>query len=279
MHYRSIAHAALPFRILIFFGLLALFWAPWASIIYIAGRLSNWQELASTFALVCLYVCFIVHAWFWARSVHDRRRPFRHYGLVFCDRFFQDIVIALLIGIGLVVCLFSLKIGLGWAMLTPSGNLATVITEGFAVGLGIGFAEELLFRGWLLTELNISLPRYQAIGWNGLLFAVAHFIKPIPEIIQTSPQFFGLLLLGLILGAGRYINSRSHSFTSLGLPIGLHAGLVWSYYIVDVGDLVSSSGTVPEWITGIHGNPLSGALGISILSILASMTWIKLHPK
>ena len=64
---------------------------------------------------------------------------------------------------------------------------------------------------------------------------------------------------------------------SLGLPIGLHAGLVWGYYIVDVADLVTPAGTVPEWVTGIHGNPLSGALGVTLLSVLASLTWLKLR--
>ena len=54
----------------------------------------------------------------------------------------------------------------------------------------------------------------------------------------------------------------------LGLS-GLHAGLVWGYYIINVGELVRYSGSVPDWVTGINGNPLAGAIGLLFLSVLA----------
>ncbi|WP_442921417.1 hypothetical protein [Microcoleus sp. PH2017_28_MFU_U_A] len=55
----------------------------------------------------------------------------------------------------------------------------------------------------------------------------------------------------------------------LGLSIGIHAGLVWGYYIINVGELVRYSGSVPDWVTGINGNPLAGAIGLLFLSVLA----------
>ncbi|MEM9808507.1 MAG: type II CAAX endopeptidase family protein [Cyanobacteria bacterium P01_D01_bin.56] len=258
---------------------MAFFWAPLALIVYAAGHLFSQVEAAGTVTLAVLYVCFIVNAWFWGRGVHGWPAPFGHYGLVFCNYFFKDTAIALILGVSLVAFLFGLEISLGWATLHTSSNLAAITLEGLAVGLGIGFAEEFLFRGWLLAELKTNLSRYSAIFWSGLIFAVAHFIKPIPEIVSTSPQFFGLLLLGLILGTGRYISRHQSRFVSLGLPIGLHAGLVWGYYIVDVADLITPSSTVPAWVTGIHGNPLSGALGVAILSVLAGFSWLKLRSK
>lgn len=279
MRYQLISGKSLHVRVAAFFGLLALFWAPFALPIYAAGHWFSQVETAGTVALLVLYVCFIVNAWFWGRGVHGWSAPLKHYGLVFCDYFFKDIAIALIIGASLVAFLFGLEINLGWATLHASSNLTAIALEGLAVGLGIGFAEELLFRGWLLAELKTTLSRYSSIFWSGLVFAVAHFIKPLPDIVSTSPQFFGLLLLGLILGMGRYINRNPPMSVSLGLPIGLHAGLVWGYYIVDVADLITPSGTVPEWVTGIHGNPLSGALGIVILSVVAGFSWLKLHSK
>jgi uncharacterized protein len=55
----------------------------------------------------------------------------------------------------------------------------------------------------------------------------------------------------------------------LGLSIGFHTGIVWGYYIINVGELVRYSGSVPDWVTGINGNPLAGAIGLLFLSVLA----------
>lgn len=244
--------------------------------VYGAGFLLGLSHIAGIVALVLLYSCFIAIAWFWGRWVHDWRKPWSNYGLLCRKRFVGDGCVALLVGVGLVVAMFGIEVLLGWASFYPR-PLVGIASEGLLVGLAIGFAEELLFRGWLLAELKVNLPRYQAIVWSGLIFAIAHFIKPLPEILSTSPQFLGLLLLGVILGTSRYISCLQPAFASLALPMGLHAGLVWGYYIVDVGDLVIPSGLVPEWVTGIHGNPLSGALGVLILGCLAILTSLKLR--
>jgi hypothetical protein len=50
--------------------------------------------------------------------------------------------------------------------------------------------------------------------------------------------------------------------------MGLHGGLVWGYYILNVGELVKYSDTVPTWITGIDRNPLAGVMGILFLILL-----------
>ncbi|WP_363319189.1 MULTISPECIES: hypothetical protein [unclassified Microcoleus] len=55
----------------------------------------------------------------------------------------------------------------------------------------------------------------------------------------------------------------------LGLSIGFHAGIVWGYYTINVGKLIRYSGSVPDWVTGVNGNPLAGAIGLLFLSVLA----------
>ena len=275
---RQVANVALAGRILIFLAALLLLWAPLAVPIYGVGFLWGLAPIAGIVALVLLYSCFIGLAWVWGRWVHDWQQPWNNYGLLCSRRFISDGCVALLMGFTLVVAMFGLEVLLGWANFYPR-SLLSIALEGLLVSLAVGFAEELLFRGWLLTELEVNLPRYPAIIWCGLIFAMAHFIKPLPEILSTSPQFFGLLLLGLILGAGRHISRLKPNFASLALPMGLHAGLVWGYYIVDVGDLVIPSGRVPEWVTGIHGNPLSGAFGVLILSCLTVLSFFKMRSK
>ena len=54
--------------------------------------------------------------------------------------------------------------------------------------------------------------------------------------------------------------------------MGVHGGLVWGYYIVNVGELVTYSNKVSPWITGVDGNPLAGVTGLVFLAILAVWT-------
>lgn len=286
--YRRLTCVSLGWRIIVFLLALVALWSPFALCFYGVGYLSGQTDWTNALALAALYSCFIVHAWWWGRYGYGWSMPLRAYGLVFCWRYLYELVLAVLAGFSLVCLLFGIEVVLGWASIYPK-PLLMIALEGLVVGLGFGFAEELLFRGWLLTELQLTLSRPKAILWSSIVFAIAHFIKPLPEILKTSPQFLGLLLLGLILGSSRYFYCRQHprhkvlsskgSFSSLSLPMGFHGGLIWGYYIVDVADLVLPSGRVPEWVTGIGGNPLSGALGVSILSFLTVAAWAKLRSK
>jgi hypothetical protein len=130
--------------------------------------------------------------------------------------------------------------------------------------LGIGFAEELVFRGWLLDELQRDYSARASLWADAAIFAALHFLKPLSEAIRTLPAFPGLLLLGLT-----QVWAKRSSGGLLGLPIGIHAGLVWGYYILNVGKLVKYSEQVSPWITGVDGNPIAGVMGLLFLSLLA----------
>lgn len=136
------------------------------------------------------------------------------------------------------------------------------------MALGVGFAEELLFRGWLLDELQRDYSPRTSLWINSCLFALLHFIKPLKELLRTWPQFSGLLLLGLTL-----VWAKRSTKGRLGLPIGIHAGLVWGNYIINVGQLVQYSGQIPDWITGVDRNPLAGVMGLLFLGVMAF--WIR----
>jgi membrane protease YdiL (CAAX protease family) len=138
-----------------------------------------------------------------------------------------------------------------------------LILEGAASALGIGLAEELFFRGWMLDELERDYQPQVALAADAGLFALLHFLKPIPVMIQSLPQFPGLCLFGTVM----IVAKRQHG-NLLGISIGLHAGMVWAYYIVNVGNMVKYSGRVSDWATGINGNPIAGFLGLLFLGIL-----------
>ncbi|WAL62728.1 CPBP family intramembrane glutamic endopeptidase [Thermocoleostomius sinensis] len=257
------ARWAAPLRLLAFLLMLVLAWLPMAAL------LMWWIADANTVTIATmslLFVGFLLGIRQWGRRVHKDPRIFQTYGLVWTLQNGRELSAGLGLGLGSLFGLFLVQGWLDWIAWQPiSIGLERVVLEGLLTGLGTGFAEELVFRGWILDELERDYGPKGALWINSLLFALLHFLKPIPEIIRTFPQFPGLVLLGLALAwAKRLTQGR------LGLPIGLHAGLVWGYYIVHVGALATYTQTVPEWITGIDQNPLAGLVGLALLSGLAA---------
>jgi uncharacterized protein len=251
-----------PVRLGIFILALLLLWLPLAAPIRLLVRDDN---LVTILTMPLLYVEFILLLRLWGKKVHKQPQILRHYGLERTPQNAMDLLRGLAIGLINILILFSVEGLLGWVLWQkPSIFLLRVILEGLIVALAYGFAEELLFRGWLFDELQRDYNPRVVVWATAIIFAVTHFIKPLPEIIQTSPQFFGLLLLALFLvWAKRWRRGR------LGLSIGLHAGLIWGYYIINVGQLTKYSGAVPDWVTGVNQNPLAGLMGLLLLSALA----------
>lgn len=219
--------------------------------------------------MLLLYGEFILLVRFWGKHVYREPQLLRHYGLERTWRNVRELLIGLGTGIITVLSLFGLEGWLGWLVWQqPAAVLPQVILEGLIVALGIGFAEELLFRGWLLDELQRDYQPRVALWVDALIYAALHFIKPLTEILRTLPGFPALLLLGLT-----FVWAKRSNRSRLGLPIGLHSGLVWGYYIINVGQVVGYSGQVPDWITGVDHNPLAGVMGLLFLGLIAF--WVR----
>lgn len=268
-------------RIFIFLGLLAIPWAPIALPLYWLGAVTGRSGAAEIAALVVLYGCFLWVLPRWGQRIHQWPQPLQRCGLIFQAQTGRDLCLALAIGALGVFLLFGVETLLGWATPTaPSPRLGRFIAEGLPIALAVAFAEEMLFRGWVLAELEKDYSSRAALIMTALFFAGTHFIKPWPEIVRTFPQFLGLVILGLALVWARRAStgqpsigrkgSKKGTRSRLGYPIGLHAGLIWGYYIVNVGGLSSYTGRVPEWVTGIDNNPLAGLLGLTLLSLIAA---------
>lgn len=251
-----------PIRLGYFIFILLLLWLPLAAPIYL---LVNDANLVSILTMVLLYVEFIFLLKLWGRNVYQQPQILSHYGLGFTKRNGIEMLCGLVMGLMNIFILFGIQGILGWLVWKqPTVLFSKAILEGFFVGVGVGFAEELLFRGWLLDELQRDYSPRMALWINAVTFATLHFIKPIDAIIQTLPQFPALVLLGLTQVWGkRWRRGR------LGLPVGLHGGLVWGYYIINVGGLIEYTGQVPDWVTGVNQNPLQGLMGVIFMGILA----------
>lgn len=275
MKLNQLAAFPAPIRLLVFLLLLGLIWLPLAVPIVVWSRDPNQTTIA---VMLLLFVEFLFLVRWWGRQVHHDPKIFQTYGLVLSRQSLHELLQGLGWGVLSVGLMFLVQGILGWqSWQVPSSTFLRIAAEGLLVAVGVGLAEELVFRGWILDELQRDYQLQIALWLNSLIFATLHFLKPLPEIIRTFPQFPGLVLLGLILVWMKRSTSQHH-YTAvkltrfsgrLGLPIGFHAGLVWGYYLLKVGNLVKATDRVPAWVTGIDGNPLSGLVGLLFLSGLA----------
>lgn len=208
---------------------------------------------------------FLLLLRWWGRNVYRQPRLLKQYGLQWTLPNGLDLLEGLILGLSFTFGLFAVEDLLGLLEFQmPQLPLPRLILEGFVSALGVGLAEELVFRGWLLDELQRDYRPKVSLWADATIFAVLHYLKPLAEVIRTLPGFPGRLLLGLTLvWAKRSLGGR------LGLPIGLHAGLVWGYYIINVGQLVRYSDRISPWITGVDGDPIAGLMGLLFLSVLA----------
>ena len=137
--------------------------------------------------------------------------------------------------------------------------------------IGVGFAEELVFRGWLLEELKNQYGFKKALIFQALVFSIVHigFDMPFWQMISI---LFGLFLLGILLSIMRIKDNYS-----LWGCAGLHGGLVGIWFLINHG-LIEISKDAPMWLVGpgnISRNPLGGLYGISLLLILLFFILVK----
>ena len=157
-----------------------------------------------------------------------------------------------------------------------SGNLSSeTLLNSLLLIIGIGFAEELVFRGWLLEELKNQYGLKKAIVFQALVFSIVHIGFDIPAW-QMMSIIFGLFLLGIVLSIIRIKDQNS-----LWGCAGLHGGLVGIWFLINNG-LVEISKDAPIWLVGpgnINTNPLGGFYGITLLIMLVFYNLIKYKNK
>ncbi len=137
---------------------------------------------------------------------------------------------------------------------------AALVLNAAALGLGVGFAEELLFRGWLLGELSLLLGRQRGLWLQATLFSLVHTRFNLPPL-ELLGLLIGLLLLGLALGLQR----RADGGLLWG-AVGLHGGLVAGWFLLHQG-LAVIPPTAPAWLMG-PANPIGGLVGWFGLTLL-----------
>ena len=141
---------------------------------------------------------------------------------------------------------------------------ATQLTNAVLLCLGVGFAEELIFRSWLWTELHQRMGSRRAALAQAGVFSLVHTRFNL-GFGAMSGLLVGLFLLGMVLAS-----QRQSDRGSLWGCIGLHGGLVAGWFLLQNG-LLQLSPDTPSWLVGSGGsspNPLGGLVGISSLLVL-----------
>ena len=139
----------------------------------------------------------------------------------------------------------------------------------------VGFAEELIFRGWLLEELKKQFGLKKAIIGQAFIFSIVHIGFDLP-FLQMLSILSGLFLLGILLSLIRIKDNNS-----LWGCIGLHGGLGGLWFITNNG-LLEISKNSPKWLVGpgtINTNPLGGIFGISLMALFCFLNFRLLKEK
>lgn len=196
----------------------------------------------------------------------------------------SDLMAGALIAAGLVGLLGIFYVVGGLAQLRPEpalSGLGRIVLTAVAVSV----IEEVIFRGVVLGLCLWTLPRAGAIFVSTLFFAVVHFIKPsktdiAPEAVQwwsglaEAVRFTdglpdgSLLLFGAasLFVAGWILGSAAVRTRSLWLPIGLHAGWIFSQQTANLL-LQTSSPSPMGHLPWVGPNLVSGAVPTGLLPL------------
>ncbi|MDL5363516.1 CPBP family intramembrane glutamic endopeptidase [Halalkalicoccus sp. NIPERK01] len=230
-------------------------------------------------------VAAVVGVWLAGRYV-DRRR-FADFGFGVDRAWWIDFGFGLALGGLLMTGIFLLELALGWIEVTGAfagEALLSALVASLLLFLIVGVYEELLLRGYLLTNLAEGARGLLGIGGavafailaSSLVFGALHASNPNATLVSTlSISFAGVMLaLGYVLTG------------DLAIPIGLHItwnlfqGTVYGFPVsgLDLGaSLVGIEQGGPAVATGGSFGPEAGLLGFGamVVGCLATVAWVR----
>ncbi|MCH7660211.1 MAG: CPBP family intramembrane metalloprotease [Euryarchaeota archaeon] len=230
-------------------------------------------------------IASIAGVWLAGRYV-DRRR-FADFGLGIDREWWVDCVFGLALGGLLMTGIFLVQLAAGWIEVRAvfAGEaLLWVVVGSLLLFIIVGIYEELLLRGYLLTNLAEGARGPLGIGGaiafatiaSSLAFGALHASNPNATLVSTlSISFAGVMLaLGYVLTG------------ELAIPIGLHVtwnlfqGTVYGFPVsgLDFGaSLVDIEQGGPTAATGGSFGPEAGLLGFGamVAACLLTVWWVR----
>ncbi|MEM0981771.1 MAG: CPBP family intramembrane glutamic endopeptidase, partial [Cyanobacteria bacterium P01_H01_bin.58] len=146
---------------------------------------------------------------------------------------------------------------------SSSQQKLAVIAGLLLIGLAIGGVEELVFRGWIQTQLENAFAPWIAATLGSGLFAIVHLIWDGKAGLSQQP---GLFLLGWVLVIARWAGGGN-----IALAWGLHAGWVWGLAYMDEFLSPRPVAEKPHWLTGQAEQPLTSIFDLALLAMTAGL--------
>ncbi|MBH8566067.1 CPBP family intramembrane metalloprotease [Nostoc sp. CENA67] len=243
-------------------------WLPVAAITVIALNFQPSKSLHPEQKLplmVSLYLLAPLVLWGVIRLTN---KSFSDYGLLVNISILGSLALGFGLGVLSLAIMFICQYFLGWCNWQMSNIklIPSIFLPILLIALLVGGIEELVFRGFLLTEFEQDYPIWLAAAVSSFIFAVLHLVWEQRETILQLP---GLWLMGMMLVLARVADSGS-----LGIAWGLHTALVWAIATIDTAQLITYTGKVSEWFTGKNKKPLAGVAGIICVVGTSLILWV-----
>ncbi|SDL95138.1 hypothetical protein SAMN04487949_0285 [Halogranum gelatinilyticum] len=216
----------------------------------------------------------------------DRRR-FADFGFHLDRAWWVDLGFGLALGAGLMTAIFALGVAAGWfavtGLLVGESVLAGLVAL-LVLFLFVGVYEELLVRGYLLTNVAEGLAGYVgdrgavavAVALSSAVFGVLHATNPNASLVSVLT----ITLAGVMLALGYVLTNE------LAIPIGLHItwnlfqGAVYGFPVSGLpidASLVGTRETGPDLVTGGQFGPEAGLLGVGaiLLGCVLTVWWVR----
>jgi membrane protease YdiL (CAAX protease family) len=263
--------AEIPFsllQVLAFFLAWAGCWLPVAIVCAVAVDWRPPKPLAAEQKLPLLASLYLIAPLVVGGASGVTGASFSDYGFAWNPWLLRSLGLGFGLGVMSLFVLFSIQTVLGWVawQVADGQQLASVLVPTLLLALWISGTEELVFRGFLLSQLQQDFPVGTAAAISSLIFALLHLMW---ERRETIPQLPGLWLMGMVLVLARWVDGGS-----LGLAWGLHSGWVWAIASLDSIQMITYTGIGSESVTGRNGKPLAGAAGILCLLATGLVLWL-----
>jgi hypothetical protein len=206
------------------------------------------------------------------------RRWFRDFGFHLDREWWTDLGFGLALGAVLMSGIFLFELLVGWITARDLFFIARAESPfwpwflwGLVSFVAVGIYEELLFRGYLITNLAEGLTWFEQVGRTtavalavlvtSLFFGVAHAGNPNATLSSTA----GIVVAALMLAGGYVLTGE------LAIPIGIHItwnvfqGPVYGFPVSGTNGgvaLVATEQSGPTVLTGGSFGPEAGVVGL-----------------
>lgn len=223
-------------------------------------EMTSEQKLIITF---CSLIGTFLLIWIFMKFVD--KEPFIKLGFQRKNRLI-DFVVGILIGGVVMASGYALLLFLDEIQFEHTLFDTKEIILSISLFIVVAFAEEVMFRGYILKNLMTSINKYVALIISSILFTIAHGLNPNIDLLSI----INLFLAGIVLGS-TYIYTKN-----LWFPIALH--LSWNLFQTVFGFNVSGQDTYSLIEFSIKEDTLlnGGAFGFegSLLSVISLTTLI-----